>query len=78
MLIGPSRIAGWGAFAPRAVDKHAFLVEYRGEDPTIAIKPLHRTTEQQARAALEAVGFRWVETKRFLPMQHILIFEPTE
>ena len=54
------------------------LVEYRGEDPTIAIKPLHRTTEQQARAELEAVGFRWVETKRFLPMQHILIFEPTE
>ena len=31
LLIGPSRVAGWGAFAPRAVDKHEFLIEYRGE-----------------------------------------------
>ena len=31
LLIGPSRIAGWGAFTPRAVEKSEFLIEYRGE-----------------------------------------------
>ncbi len=53
------------------------LVEYRGEDPTVRIKPLHRMTQLQAIAELEALGFRWLETKTFLPHQHILIFEPT-
>jgi ubiquinone/menaquinone biosynthesis C-methylase UbiE len=51
------------------------LVEYRGEDPAVPIKPLHRLTVAQARAELEPLGFRWVETKDFLPHQHILIFE---
>ena len=54
------------------------LVEYRGEDPTIGIKPLHRMTVQQARAELEPVGFRWVETKSFLPQQRVIIFERAE
>ena len=27
----PSRVAGWGAFAPRVVEKNEFLIEYRGE-----------------------------------------------
>ena len=33
LLIGPSTIpvAGWGAFAPRAIENGTFLVEYRGE-----------------------------------------------
>ncbi len=51
------------------------LVEYRGEDPTVAIKPLHRVFERQAIAELAALGFRWVETKRFLRSQHVLVFE---
>ena len=51
------------------------LVEYRGEDPSVPIKPLHRMTVDQARAEVEPAGFRWVETKDFLPHQHILIFE---
>jgi ubiquinone/menaquinone biosynthesis C-methylase UbiE/type 1 glutamine amidotransferase len=51
------------------------LVEYRGEDPAVPIKPLHRMTVRQARAELEAEGFRWLETKDFLPHQHVLIFE---
>jgi SAM-dependent methyltransferase len=51
------------------------LVEYRGEDPSVPIKPLHKMTERQARAELEAMGFLWLETKSFLPMQHVLIFE---
>jgi len=31
LLVGPSRVAGWGAFAPHAIEKNEFLVEYRGE-----------------------------------------------
>ncbi len=51
------------------------LVEYRGEDPAVPIKPLHRTTVQQIRAEIEPFGLRWIETKSFLPQQHIIIFE---
>ena len=54
------------------------LVEYRGEDPTVPIKPLHRMTVQQAQAELEAVGFRLLEVKDFVPHQHILIFGKVE
>jgi len=51
------------------------LVEYRGEDPRVPIKPLHRMTQAQVRAELKPLGFRWIETKSFLPYQHILIFQ---
>ena len=51
------------------------LVEYRGEDPSVPIKPLHKMTEAQARAEMAAVGLRWVETKDVLPQQHLMIFE---
>lgn len=50
------------------------LVEYRAEDPAVPIKPLHKMTEKQARAEMEAVGLRWVETRGNLPQQHLLIF----
>ncbi len=50
------------------------LVEYRAEDPTVPIKPLHKMTEQQARRELEAVGLEFVENIRSLPQQHILVF----
>ncbi len=52
-----------------------FLVEYRGEDDSIPIKPLHKMTVAQSRRELEAVGLRWVETKEFLPEQHFMVFE---
>jgi len=55
-------------------DGRLVLVEYRGEDPTVQIKPLHRTTVQQMRAELAALGFRFIKNKTFLPSQHILIF----
>jgi ubiquinone/menaquinone biosynthesis C-methylase UbiE len=56
-----------------------YLVEYRKEDPSIPIKPLHKMTEAQARKELEAVGFEWVTTQEMLPRQHVLVFrKPTE
>ncbi len=52
-----------------------FLVEYRAEDPSVPIKPLHKMTERQARRELEAAGLRFVENRRLLPQQHFLVFE---
>jgi len=31
VLIGPSRVSGWGAFAPHAIEKGDLLLEYLGE-----------------------------------------------
>ena len=52
-----------------------FLIEYRGEDPRIPIKPLHKMTQRQAVLEFEAAGLRWVETEDFLPKQHFMVFE---
>jgi ubiquinone/menaquinone biosynthesis C-methylase UbiE len=51
-----------------------FLVEYRGEDPRVPIKPLHKMTEAQARREMAAVGLEHVETQGFLPSQHFMVF----
>ncbi len=50
------------------------LIEYRGEDPAIMIKPLHKMTEQQAIKELSAVGLVWEKTLGFLPQQHYMVF----
>ncbi len=52
-----------------------YLLEFRGEDPRVPIKPLHKMTEAQARLELEHAGFRFVSNQRQLPWQHFLIFE---
>jgi ubiquinone/menaquinone biosynthesis C-methylase UbiE len=51
------------------------LVEYRLEDPEVPIKPIHRMSQEQARAEMEASGLEWVETKDVLPRQHFMVFE---
>jgi predicted methyltransferase len=51
------------------------LVEYRAEDPKVAIKPHHKMTEAQAKKEMAAVGLRHVETKEDLPLQHLMIYE---
>lgn len=51
------------------------LLEYRGEDPSVPIKPLHKMTEAQSKREMEAVGLVWKETRGFLPRQHFMIFE---
>lgn len=54
------------------------LVEYRGEDKWVPIKPLHKMTQSQVRKEAAAQGFKWIETLDVLPRQHILIFEKKE
>ncbi|WGV28776.1 class I SAM-dependent methyltransferase [Halotia branconii CENA392] len=51
------------------------LVEYRGENPFIMIKRLHKMTQKQARKEMQAVGLVWRETKNLLPQQHLMVFE---
>lgn len=51
------------------------LVEYRGENPLIMIKRLHKMTQKQVRQEMQAVGLIWRETKNFLPQQHFMVFE---
>src|SRR4051812_7257474 len=50
------------------------LVEYRGEDPEVPIKPLHKMSEAQAKKELAAVGLEHVKTLEDLPRQHVMIF----
>jgi len=54
------------------------LIEYRGEDPAVQIKPLHKMTEQQCIREMKAVGMDHVETLDFLPIQHFMIFQKPE
>jgi ubiquinone/menaquinone biosynthesis C-methylase UbiE len=49
-------------------------LEYRGEDPKVQIKALHRMTEWQVKREMAAVGLTWKETREFLPIQHYFVF----
>jgi ubiquinone/menaquinone biosynthesis C-methylase UbiE len=51
-----------------------FLIEYRKEDPTVPILPLHKMSEAQARLEMNAVGLEFVENRAMLPQQHFLVF----
>ncbi len=56
------------------------LVEYREEDPTVPIKPLHKMSKQQILKELPANGFKLVKEFDKLPWQHMMFFgrdEPT-
>ena len=56
-------------------DGRVVLVEYRGEDPAVPIRPEHKMTVQQVKAELEPEGFRLDRVSVVLPRQHILIFK---
>ena len=51
------------------------LIEYRGEDPKLGIKKLHKMTVDQIEKELKANGFRLVENGQFMNIQHFLVFE---
>lgn len=59
-------------------DGKILLIEYRGEDPEVAIKPLHKMTVKQAEKELGANGFKLVENGQFMNIQHFLIFEKND
>lgn len=51
------------------------LIEYRGEDPKLGIKKLHKMTVQQIEKELGSNGFRLAENGQFMNIQHFLVFE---
>ncbi|MER3495121.1 MAG: SAM-dependent methyltransferase [Mastigocladus sp. ERB_26_2] len=55
-------------------DGRVVLVEYRGENPFILIKGLHKMTQKQVKKEMQAVGLVWRETKNLLPQQHLMVF----
>lgn len=51
------------------------LLEYKQEDPAVAIKPEHKMSVKQVEKELTANGFRLVQNGQFMPIQHFLVFE---
>ena len=54
------------------------LVEFRGEDPDVPIKPLHKMTKAQIMKEFPPNGFKLVEEFDALPWQHVMFFARDE
>ena len=50
------------------------FVEFRGEDPAVPIKLVHKMTEAQVKKEMSTLPLEWIETLGVLPRQHIIIF----
>lgn len=50
------------------------FVEFRGEDPSVPIKAVHKMTEAQVKTEMSSYPLEWVETIRALPRQHMIVF----
>ena len=50
------------------------LVEYRGEDPQVPIKPLHKMTLAQIRLEMRQFPLTFALADERLPLQHIAVF----
>jgi ubiquinone/menaquinone biosynthesis C-methylase UbiE len=55
-------------------DGRIVLVEYRAEDASVPIKPLHKMSREQIMKEFPANGFRLVDQFDRLPWQHMLFF----
>lgn len=51
------------------------LAEFRGEDPNVPIKPLHKMSKAQIMKEFPPNGFKLVEQFDKLPWQHLMFFE---
>jgi ubiquinone/menaquinone biosynthesis C-methylase UbiE len=59
-------------------DGQLLLIEYKGEDPAVAIRPLHKTTVKQLNKELAPNGFKLAYEGRFLPIQHFLLYKKAD
>lgn len=64
-----------GLFSALKPKGRLVLVEFRGEDENVPIKPEHKMTLKQVRLEVEPQGFTFKESLEFLPWQHVIIFE---
>lgn len=53
------------------------LIEYRGEDSALNIKPLHKTTVAQLNKEMRSNGFELYYQGEFLPIQHFMLYKKT-
>ncbi|MBC7566647.1 MAG: class I SAM-dependent methyltransferase, partial [Pedobacter sp.] len=51
------------------------LIEYKAEDPQVAIKEEHKMTVKQVTKELNANGFKLIQNGQFMPIQHFLVFQ---
>jgi precorrin-6B methylase 2 len=54
------------------------LVEYKGEDPAVPIKPLHKMTVAQVRQEMGVQGVTFEKVVSTLPWQHVIVFRKPE
>lgn len=59
-------------------DGKLLLIEYKGEDSAVAIRPLHKTTVTVLNKELGANGFKLDYEGKFMPIQHFLIYKKTD
>ena len=59
-------------------DGRLVLAEFRGEDPAVPIKPLHKMTKRQLRVELEPAGFAVDREFDRLPWQHLMFLRPDQ
>jgi hypothetical protein len=50
------------------------LLEYRKEDPSVPIKPLHKMSVKQVVKEMKYIGLTLIDNIQKLPRQHMLIF----
>ena len=50
------------------------FVEYRGEDPRVPIKALHKMSEAQVRREMQRFPLTWERSDERLPLQHLIVF----
>jgi ubiquinone/menaquinone biosynthesis C-methylase UbiE len=55
-------------------DGQIVLVEYRAEDKTVPIKPLHKMSKKQINREMNANGFKLNSEFDHLPWQHMMFF----
>lgn len=55
-------------------DGRLALLEFRGEDETVPIRPEHKMTLKQVRTEITPEGFRFEKSVETLPWQHIVLF----
>ena len=65
----------WALAKALKPDGKILLLEYRAEDPEIAIKELHKMSVKQVSKEMEANGFKLYKPEDFLPIQHFLVYE---
>jgi len=51
------------------------FVEFRGEDPDVPIKPLHKMSEAQIKKEMSVQPLDWAQSIETLPWQHVFVFK---